>query len=163
MVFEKRRNGVAEKRKGAAGEKRRVTRRKTVTAQEQSVGQPAEKAAEEPSGRGPGGRMAGAEAAAEKEESLEMVNLSDLKAYQADITFRDGSQISIPLVYESVEEAEKERASYTEYVRSQMSHSEPFPLYFGSMVIRGEDVRIFNFHESEPGEEHEKIGFTSRK
>ena len=154
---------MAEKRRAAAGEEKRVTRRRSASAQEKPVEQPAERAAEKSSERAAAGRAAGTRAAAKKGESLEMVNLSDLKAYQADITFRDGSQISVPLVYESAEEAEKERASYTEYMRSMMSHSEPFPLYFGSMIIRGEDIRVFNFHESEPGEEHEKIGFTSRK
>lgn len=126
---------MAEDRKEAAEEETRAAGRKTASAGKR---------------------------AAEKDDSLEMVNLSDLTAYQADITFRDGSQLTVPLIYESEEEAEKERASYTQYMRSMMAHSEPFPLYFGSMIIRGEDIRVFNFHESEPREEHEKIGFTSK-
>lgn len=142
-----------------AGKKRVSAGRKTATqgGRRASASKEERTAAAEATGRAVAENLRNA-----PEDSLEMVNLSDLAAYQADITFRDGTQLTVPLVYQSEEEAEKERANYTEYMRAMMSHSEPFTLYFGSMLIRGEDVRVFNFHESIPKEEHEKIGFSTK-
>ena len=85
----------------------------------------------------------------------------------AHIMFIDGTAMNVPVAFQDKDAAEKAMAEYANYMGSKLAHDDPFYLSFGSLIIRGSEIRAFeyNYAAEDTAEPKQRIdiGFASKK
>ncbi|MBP7347292.1 MAG: hypothetical protein KA965_01295 [Butyrivibrio sp.] len=85
----------------------------------------------------------------------------------AHIMFKDGSAMNVPVAFQDKDAAEKAMLEYSNYMGSKLAHDDPFYLNFGSLIIRGSEIRAFEYNyateDSAKVKHRIDIGFASQK